>query len=219
MKIRENKIEKNLSPRELRDQKIRAESITRILNGAEKVFAKKGYDGARMSDLAEAAGLPKANLYYYFGTKDVIYQTVIEELLSRWDESLDVISADKEPKEAITQYIRAKILYSQQHPAASKLFAKEIISGSQFFSAERGKALRTITKKKVQVIEIWIKEGKMSDINPYHFFFLLWSTTQYYADFDKHIENVMKLPRLNDSVYEDAIEFVTTTVLTGCGIH
>jgi AcrR family transcriptional regulator len=210
--------ERGISRRQARDQRIRAENMTRILNGAEEVFAEKGYDGARMVDLAEAAGLAKANLYYYFGDKKTIYQNVIEELLARWDGALHHISEDKEPGQAIADYIRAKLRYSQEHSAASKIFAKEIIGGSRFLSSAKRRAIRVITREKGQVIEKWIEEGKMDPVDPYHFFFHIWGATQYYADFDAHIKNILEQTQLSDATYDAAIETITGIVLKGCGI-
>jgi AcrR family transcriptional regulator len=44
----------------------------RILNTAEKLFSEKGYDGARVDDIAKRAGVNKALIYYYFKSKDEI---------------------------------------------------------------------------------------------------------------------------------------------------
>jgi len=207
-----------LSRRQARDQKIRTENIEKILSGSEKVFAEKGYEGARMADLADASGLAKANLYYYFGTKEAIYQNVIEELLAKWDMAFHHISADKAPGLAIADYIRAKVEYSQKHPEASKIFAKEIIGGSRFLSKAKMRAIRVITRQKVKVIEKWIDDGEMAPIDPYHFFFLLWGATQYYAEFDAHIKNVLEKPQLDAETYDAAIRTITHIVLAGCGI-
>jgi TetR/AcrR family transcriptional regulator len=49
---------------------IRQASVDHILAASEKVFAENGFEGATMVPLAVAAGLPKANLHYYFGTKE-----------------------------------------------------------------------------------------------------------------------------------------------------
>ena len=46
----------------------------RILQAAEHVFAGAGYAGATMAMIAELAGLPKANLHYYFGSKQDLYR-------------------------------------------------------------------------------------------------------------------------------------------------
>src|SRR5512139_2637307 len=56
-------------------------SISRdhILESAAEVFSQKGYNGASMSDIAEAVGLQKATLYHHFGSK----QEILAELLDR----------------------------------------------------------------------------------------------------------------------------------------
>jgi TetR/AcrR family transcriptional regulator len=43
---------------------IRRANEARILRAAERVFAKAGFAGARMAEIAAAAGVPKANLHY-----------------------------------------------------------------------------------------------------------------------------------------------------------
>src|SRR5690348_11267824 len=46
-----------------------AETRERLLRAAADVFARRGYDGARVSDIAESAGLSNGALYAYFGSK------------------------------------------------------------------------------------------------------------------------------------------------------
>ena len=53
---------------------IREENEKAILAAAEEVFADYGLAGATTSRIAEAAGIPKANLHYYFPTKEVLYR-------------------------------------------------------------------------------------------------------------------------------------------------
>lgn len=52
-----------------------------ILLAATKVFGAKGYDGTRMDDIAEEAGMAKATVYVYFRSKDEIYVQVVEQAL------------------------------------------------------------------------------------------------------------------------------------------
>ena len=63
---------------------IRQVSVEHILAASEKVFAQHGFEGATMAQLAAAAGLPKANLHYYFGTKERLYRAVLEGILGMW---------------------------------------------------------------------------------------------------------------------------------------
>jgi len=50
----------------------------RILTAAEKVFAEKGFDGARVDDISNRAGVNKALLYYYFSGKQDLFEELIK---------------------------------------------------------------------------------------------------------------------------------------------
>ncbi|HJW18403.1 MAG TPA: TetR/AcrR family transcriptional regulator [Flavisolibacter sp.] len=54
----------------------------KILVAARKVFLNKGMDGARMQDIADAAGINKALLHYYFRSKDKLFEQIFMEVAS-----------------------------------------------------------------------------------------------------------------------------------------
>jgi AcrR family transcriptional regulator len=54
----------------------------RILDAAEEIFVRFGYEGARMDQIAEAAGVRKANIYYYFPGKDELYRALVDRTLA-----------------------------------------------------------------------------------------------------------------------------------------
>ena len=89
-----------------------------ILSAAERVFARAGFGGATMAAIAEASGLPKANLHYYFGSKEVLYREVLARILSDWLAPTHGITVDADPRTALEQYIRAKMELSAQRPDA-----------------------------------------------------------------------------------------------------
>ena len=53
-----------------------ASAPERILQKAEQVFGRFGYDGASLRQIAEAAGVPVALVSYHFGSKDGLYRAV-----------------------------------------------------------------------------------------------------------------------------------------------
>lgn len=59
-------------------KKLRKEEI---VAEATKLFAERGYEGASMGDLAERVGLRKASLFHHFPSKDVLYTTVLTQLM------------------------------------------------------------------------------------------------------------------------------------------
>ena len=52
---------------------------TEILDAALKVFAEKGYAGARMEDIAARAGVTKGTIYLYFENKEAVFKTLVRE--------------------------------------------------------------------------------------------------------------------------------------------
>lgn len=55
----------------------------RILTEAKKIFAAKGFDGARVDEIAAAAEVNKALIYYYFKSKEEILEEIIERFLKQ----------------------------------------------------------------------------------------------------------------------------------------
>ncbi len=67
------------------DKTIRLKNETaeeRILRSARNVFIERGLGGARMQMIANRAGVNKALLHYYFGTKEKLYEAVLENILT-----------------------------------------------------------------------------------------------------------------------------------------
>ncbi|HRX16629.1 MAG TPA: TetR/AcrR family transcriptional regulator [Spirochaetota bacterium] len=58
------------------------ETKEKILNSAAKIFAEKSYDGSRVDQIAEHAGIPKSLIYYHFKSKESILNTLIEAFIS-----------------------------------------------------------------------------------------------------------------------------------------
>ena len=57
---------------------------TKILAAAEEVFLKSGYDGSRMQEIADLAGINKAMLHYYFRSKDLLFERIFEQKFSQF---------------------------------------------------------------------------------------------------------------------------------------
>jgi AcrR family transcriptional regulator len=59
------------------------ERKTQIINAAEGVFTEKGFDQARMDDIAEETGLSKGTLYLYFKSKDELIIAILDRMFQR----------------------------------------------------------------------------------------------------------------------------------------
>jgi len=198
--------------------RIRLANEADILHAAEQVFARAGYAGATMADIAERAGIPKSNLHYYFGTKREIYRAVLTNILALWLAPTDNIREDNDPRTALAEYIDAKMRMTASHPDASRVFASEVLHGADEIGDILRGELRALVERKAGVIERWIADGRMAPVDPRHLFFTIWAATQTYADFEAQVCAVLDVPELDEARITQAAQHVKTLVLRGCGL-
>lgn len=158
-----------------------------ILAAAEIVFADRGYDGATTAAIAAAAGLPKANVHYYFATKEQLYRRVIARVLDAWLDAADAFDAMDSAQEALTRYIAAKMDLARERPHGSRVFASEIMRGAPVAQDFLVTTLKRWVEERSAVVERWIRQGQLRPIDPKTLFFMIWAATQHYADFAHQI--------------------------------
>ena len=197
---------------------IRQSNEALILSAAERVFARAGFAGATMAAIAEASGLPKANLHYYFGSKAVLYREVLARILNDWLVPTHGITEDADPRSALSAYIRAKMELSQQRPDGSKVFANELLHGAPVIHSLLAKELRQLLLAKAAVVQAWVRAKRMAPVDGMHLFFTIWAATQTYADFDVQICAVLGQDSLGSEDFERATEHVVSLILRGCGL-
>ena len=197
---------------------IRQANEALILSAAEKVFARAGFGGATMAAIAEASGLPKANLHYYFGSKEALYRGVLARILNDWLVPTHGITTDADPRTALAQYIRDKMALSAQRPDGSKVFANELLHGAPVIHALLATELRNLLRDKAAVVEGWVQAGRMAPVDGVHLFFTIWAATQTYADFDVQICAVLGQDALGTRDFARATEHVVSLILRGCGL-
>ncbi len=198
--------------------RIRQKNEEAILAAAEEEFARHGFKGTSMNTIAQTVGLPKANLHYYFTNKLGLYLAVLSNILDLWDSTFNTLTVDDDPAEAMAGYIRAKMEFSRRYPKASRIFAMEVISGGECLSEYFNQDYLTWFRGRAAVFEAWIAAGKMDPVDPVHLIFLLWSSTQHYADFASQVCRVTGRPRLTKQDIEHASNNLIHIILKGCGL-
>jgi TetR/AcrR family transcriptional regulator len=197
---------------------IRAKNRQRILYAAEQEFAKYGFKGTSVQAIADSVELPKANILYYFKSKTGLYKALLTDILDMWNQGFSVEANQQAPDEVIRRYIVEKMRYSRTHPMRSKIFAMEIIQGAPIIRDAIEQPMVAWSKSKVNVIQTWIDEGLIPKINPLYLLFLIWGTTQFYADFDSEIE-LINGRSLDDEEFIEAGNFTVNIVLKGLGLR
>lgn len=197
-----------------RDQALQ-DKRNRIMDAALQLFSRNGVSGTSVEQVAELADVSKTNLLYYFSNKEQLYLDVINRLLEVWLSPLQAFSVEQEPIEAIANYIKVKLELSRDNPAESRLFCMEVVQGAPFLLNELASPLRELVEAKISVIQSWIDDGKLAEIDPYHLIFTIWATTQHYADFSVQIKAVTGKTLKDSAFFESTLQNVQGIILNG----
>jgi TetR/AcrR family transcriptional regulator len=200
-----------------RRTRIQEENEEKILDAALEVFSTWGYRGATVDQIAALAGMTKPNLLYYFRRKEDIYLAVLNRTHEMWLEPLEHLDAHGDPAKEITAYIDRKLEMARDNPTASRLFAMEILQGAPVLGATLRGRLKTLVDDKAAVIQGWIDAGRLAPVDPRHLIFMIWATTQHYADFETQIRAVLGGDGLSRGHFDDAKATLDRVFLGGIG--
>ncbi len=189
-----------------------------ILDAAERVFAEAGFGGATMQAIADHCGLPKANLHYYFASKKQLYRRVVERIFRVWLQAADSFESSASPEVALRRYITRKMELSRAHRYGSKVWANEVMHGAPIIQDFLETTLRDWTESRARVIRRWIAAGAVRPVDPHWLLYMIWATTQHYADFAHQIETLNHGP-LSDAQWDAATETVCSVILRGIGLE
>ncbi len=192
----------------------REEAERAILAAAEGVFAMHGYSGTTMAAVAAAAGLPKPNVHYYFATKAELYRAVIGRVFNAWLSAADAFDTADEPLEALASYIGAKMDLARAMPLASKIWANEIMRGAPNIQDFLETTLSDWVKSREAVLLRWIAQGKLRAIEPRPLFYMIWATTQQYANAAHEIAT-LEGGELDGAAFARAKRQVTDIIVSG----
>jgi TetR/AcrR family transcriptional regulator len=150
-------------------QSITAEE--QILEAAKTVFQLKGFDGARMQDIAKEAGINQALLHYYYRSKDKLFQAVFKiAVLTLFPKIIQIFNADKPLEEKIEEFINKYFDLLLQFPFLPGFIMHEMSAHperiKEFFSSHQ--LLRP--QKLIQQYHEGVNTGRFYPTDPEQFF-------------------------------------------------
>ena len=180
-----------------------------ILKIASKEFAKYGYKGVSLENIAKKAGISKAAIYYHFKNKAELFEAVLTPKLEKLIN--EVYSCNTNPKEDLKCYICAFSKTFKKYPCFASLIAHEFVDGGRDLNEEIIKKLSKIFKKLISIL----KEGEKKEFfkidNPFSVQLMIVSTLimhQTTKDLRKRISKYIEIeinPDIKDiakAVYE-----------------
>ena len=147
-----------------------------ILNAAEKVFQRKGMDGARMQEIANEAGINKAMLHYYYRSKRFLFEAVFSKAFSIIAPEINrVLNEDTPLFEKIEKFTHRYIDFIQKHPYLPNFIIQELNRDSDFIKVlQATKGFPDFRNFQGQV-EQEVLEGKIRNIRAEQLFIHLLS--------------------------------------------
>jgi TetR/AcrR family fatty acid metabolism transcriptional regulator len=104
----------------------------RILAAAERIFARHGFFGARVSEIAKEAGVADGTIYLYFKSKDDLLISLFENRMRDVNEQLRAAIAGRPPVEQLRAFIRAYLRMVSDEPSAAEVLTIELRQSSKF---------------------------------------------------------------------------------------
>lgn len=142
-----------------------------ILAAAETLFAERGFEAARLEDVAEAVGIRRASIVYYFPDKAALYEAVLAEVLGAFLERMrDALSAPVPLAERIEAAVGAWVDFVGARPTLARLLLREVAdAGSRragAFQAQIGSFFELVQKLREEVRDDPL--AKAASVDPAH---------------------------------------------------
>jgi AcrR family transcriptional regulator len=183
-----------------------------ILAAAVRVFAREGFHGARVADIAEEAKVAYGLVYHYFGSKDEVLDTLF---LDRWDVLLDAIhqvdDGDLPPREKLFA-VASFIVDSYRHdPKLMKVIIVEVTRAANTFGRKHLAKIREAYDLIGDIVRDAQESGRFrADVTPQ------FAAMAFYGAIEQMLTGwIFDLLPEGDTEYEDAKRFVVETVCGG----
>ena len=147
----------------------------KILEVAEALFARRGFAGVGVREVAESAGLSKSSLFHHFRSKVQLYEAVLARVLARIEERLaPTLAAGSDLVERLDRWIDALIDGLTEQPATSRLLLRALFEDDDFppEPSPEGQAaqdtLRRIIQGLVGILSEGMERGVFRSASPPH---------------------------------------------------
>lgn len=144
------------------DRGARGEKRQQILEAATRVFASRGYHGARVSDIAREAGIAYGLVYHYFRNKDEILDTIFAERWGAFVAVVDGVAAGSQPASEKLRQLAALVLFAyRRRPDWVKVLVFEIQRSSRFSEPEQIEAVGRLFRAVARIVRDGQEAGEL----------------------------------------------------------
>jgi TetR/AcrR family transcriptional regulator len=157
------------------------EAARRILNAAEPIFAARGLAGARTDEIAAAARVNKALLYYYFRSKAALHRAVLERLFRQLQQSVAAAgTASRSPRDRLLAFVNGYFDFVASHPNYPRLVQRQVMESGGQLEWMVGGFFRPFHERLSLTIAEGVKQGEFRPVDPSHTVFTIIAMTVFY---------------------------------------
>ena len=179
----------------------------RILDAATELFARKGFDGTRVQEIADAAGVNKAMLYYYFRNKDELLMAVIERFIEGIRGGIPRYFADSgEAAGSLREFLGFHIEYLARNQPFVRLMAWELLSGKHMHIIASKYLIPTFGLLREKIVQA-IERGELRRVSPEHAICSVLGMNLFYIIARPSLSHLRKTPgRVDDRKRGEAVK-------------
>jgi len=172
-------------------------SRDKILDVAESLFARRGFAGIGLREVAEASGLSKSSLFHHFRSKEQLYHEVLLRMLRHIRERFDATGSAASPREELERWLCALIDMLAERPTVPRLLLRSMFEEEEAASpeAEATEALLAdIVRDAERLIQRGVACGELRQVSAPHTLQTLIGATVYHFASAELAEGILGRP-------------------------
>jgi AcrR family transcriptional regulator len=151
--------------RKIRDAE---ESRQRVWTAAATAFATRGFDGAKVDEIAKDAGINKAMVYYHFADKLTLYRAILQDMFSAVAlATTDVRTTGGAPEQQLRGYVGALIRAAEERPHFPAIWLREIAEEGRHLDEGIFAALRSVLTNLTGILTDGVTAGVWRRVDPF----------------------------------------------------
>ena len=165
----------------MRKRRKSGETLQNIISAAQREFAAKGFDGARVDSIARRAKINKAMIYYHFKSKKILYRAVFERTISLKYEEFDrILEKEINAKEKIFLFVDELFDMFSKHPEFVRMVLRELAAGPAFLAFVVSEFFVPIAVRFSRIIRQGMKSREFREVDSFLAYYHLISMIAFY---------------------------------------
>lgn len=138
----------------------KADCRNRLVEVGTRLFAERGLHGVSVRELSQAAGASISMISYYFGGKEGLYRSVLQEQFACFDQIEEIRRQGAGPLAVLEEYLRWTILRHRNNPYLLRFYTSELTNPTVYFATIVSPAIAKVIRILADVVEEGKEQGQ-----------------------------------------------------------